>query len=204
MPIALVPNCHAPGGSDGQSLSAQGSEALEDMAFAADADISALDAAARGRENWAGAWRPRVGWWLRSRNDTIGVDISKDHLDAYRMSDGASRRFTNDKAGHQTFLVRLGQPSVRVVYEPTGPYHRTFERRLADAGLAPVKVNPRQARRFAETTGRLAKTDRLDAAMLAKMGALLNLEARPVRSPILNDLKDLHMAREALVKKRTA
>ena len=67
-----------------------------------------------------------------------------------------------------------------------------------------VKVNPRQARRFAEATGRLAKTDRLDAAMLARMGALLALEARPVRSPILNDLKDLHMAREALVKNRTA
>lgn len=124
------------------------------------------------------------------------------------MSDGKSRRFTNDKAGHQTFLVWLGQPGVRpdtrIVYESTGPYHRTFERRLADAGLALVNVNPRQARRFAETTGRLAKTDRLDAAMLARMGALLNSEARPVRSPTLNDLKDLHMAREALVKNRTA
>ncbi len=72
------------------------------------------------------------------------------------------------------------------------------------AGAALVKVNPRQARRFAEATGKLAKTDRMDAAMLARMGALLELEARPVRSPILNDLKDLHMAREALVKNRTA
>lgn len=67
-----------------------------------------------------------------------------------------------------------------------------------------VKVNPRQVRRFAEATGRLAKSDRLDAAMLARMGALLELEARPVRGPVLNDLKDLHMAREALVKSRTA
>lgn len=57
----------------------------------------------------------------------------------------------------------------RIVYEPTGPYHRTFERRLAEAGLALIKFNPRQARRFAEATGRLAKTDRLDAAMLARM-----------------------------------
>jgi len=137
-------------------------------------------------------------------NDTIGVDISKDHLDAYRMSDGESRRFANDGAGHGAFMNWLSQPGVRIVYEPTGPYHRTFERRLANAGLALVKVNPRQARRFAEATGRLAKTDQLDAAMLARMGALLELKARPVRSPILNDLKDLHMAREALVKNRTA
>jgi transposase len=98
----------------------------------------------------------------------------------------------------------VGPCGARIVYEPTGPYHRAFERRLADAGLPLVKVNPRQARRFAEATGRLAKTDRLDAAMLARMGALLELEARPVRNPILNDLKDLHMAREALVKSRTA
>lgn len=138
-------------------------------------------------------------------NDTIGVDISKDHLDAHRMSDGASRRFANDRQGHQAFLKwRDGETGDRIVYEPTGPYHRAFERRLADAGCALVKVNPRQARRFAEATGRFAKTDRLDAAMLARMGAVLDLEARPVRSPILNDLKDLHMAREALVKNRTA
>src|SRR5690606_4449302 len=57
---------------------------------------------------------------------------------------------------------------------------------------------------FAEATGKLAKTDRLDAAMLARMGAVLDVPVRPVRSPILGDLKDLHMAREALVKNRTA
>jgi transposase len=123
------------------------------------------------------------------------------------MSDGAIRRFTNDTVGHRAFMGWLGQietaHDVRVVYEPTGPYHRAFERRLDVAGAALVKVNPRQARRFAEATGKLAKTDRMDAAMLARMGALLELEARPVRS-LLNDLKDLHMAREALVKNRTA
>lgn len=137
-------------------------------------------------------------------NDTIGVDISKEHLDAHRMIDGASRRFGNDKAGHEAFINWLGQADARIVYEPTGPYHRQFEIRLAAAGSALVKVNPRQARRFAEATGKLAKTDRLDAAMLARMGALLELEARPMRGPLLNDLKDLHMAREALVKNRTA
>jgi transposase len=120
------------------------------------------------------------------------------------MSNGASRRFANDRAGHRAFTGWLGQPDMRIVYEPTGPYHRTFERKLAAAGFALVKVNPRQARRFAEATGRLAKTDRLDAAMLARMGTLLDLDARPVRCPILNDLKDLHTARKSLVKSRTA
>lgn len=137
-------------------------------------------------------------------NDTIGVDISKDHLDAHRMRDGKNRRFTNDRAGHTAFVSWLDGTGSRIVYEPTGPYHRAFERRLADAGCLLVKVNPRQARRFAEATGRLAKTDRLDATMLARMGALLDLEARPARSPLLDDLKDLHMARQALVRSRTA
>jgi transposase len=126
------------------------------------------------------------------KHDTIGVDISKDHLDAHRLIDGASRRFANDKTGHKAFLRwRAQKPTERVVFEPTGPYHRAFERALAVAGVAFAKVNPRQARRFAEATGKLAKTDRLDAAMLARMGALL-------------ELKDLHLAREALVKDRTA
>lgn len=138
-------------------------------------------------------------------NDTIGIDVSKDHLDAHRLIDGASRRFANDRGGHKAFLKwRAQTPAERVIFEPTGPYHRAFERALAVACVPCVKVNPRQARRFAEATGKLAKTDRLDAAMLARMGAMLELQARPPRSEIVLELKDLHLAREALVKDRTA
>jgi transposase len=141
----------------------------------------------------------------KMKNDTIGVDVSKDHLDAHRLADGASRRFANDKCGYKAFVKWFAQtPVERVVFEPTGPYHRAFERALGAAGVPFVKVNPRQARRFAEATGKLAKTDRLDAAMLARMGALLELEARPARSEVLLELKELYVAREALVKDRTA
>ncbi|ASV88233.1 transposase family protein (plasmid) [Ochrobactrum quorumnocens] len=75
---------------------------------------------------------------------------------------------------------------------------------MAAANLPQVKVNPRRARRMFEGMGTLAKTDKVDAAMLAKMGSLLKLSPRPVPSPIHNDLKDLHLARAALVKDRTA
>jgi transposase len=139
------------------------------------------------------------------KNDTIGVDVSKDHLDAYRLADGAARRFANTKGGHKALIKWLAEtPSYRVVFEPTGPYHRAVERALGSAGVPFVKVNPRQARRFAEATGKLAKTDRLDAAILARMGALLELEARPARSEVLLELKELYVARDALVKDRTA
>jgi transposase len=135
---------------------------------------------------------------------TIGIDISKDHLDAHRLPGDARRRFDNTPAGHTALIDWIGEVPARVVYEPTGAYHRKLEGRLAAANMPIVKVNPRQARRFAEATGQLAKTDRLDAAMLARMGALLGLEPRPVRTAVLNDLKDLHIAREGLVKDRTA
>jgi transposase len=104
-------------------------------------------------------------------DDTIGVDVSKDHLDAHRMTYGASRRFANDRVGQKAFLRwLLGKPTDRVVFEPTGTYHLAFEHALACADVPFVKVNPRQARRFAKATGKLAKTYRLDAALLARMG----------------------------------
>ena len=135
---------------------------------------------------------------------TIGVDVSKDTLDAHRHPDGDVHRFANDRAGHKALIAWIGDTVERVVFEPTGPYHGALERALADAGLPIVKVNPRQARRFAEATGKLAKTDRLDAAMLARMGAVLELEVRPVQGAAIAELKELHIAREALVKDRTA
>jgi transposase len=136
---------------------------------------------------------------------TIGIDISKDHLDVYRLPDGASRRFDNDAAGHRALIRWLGkQPIARVVFEATGRYHRALEQALGEAGLPLCKVNPKQARRFAEATGKLAKTDRADAAMLARMGAALQPEPRPAPSMNLNELRELHLARQALVKDRTA
>jgi transposase len=135
----------------------------------------------------------------------IGIDISKDTLDVCCLPGGDQHRFDNTNVGHKA-LVRLiaAHHAAHVIFEPTGPYHRALEQALSIAGIAIVKVNPRQARRFAEATGKFAKTDRLDAAMLARMGMVLALEPRPVRNKILSDLKQLHIARDALVKDRTA
>lgn len=136
---------------------------------------------------------------------TIGIDISKDHLDAYRLSDGARRRFPNDRTGLRALRKWLEeQPPERIVYEPTGPYHRLLEHTLLRAGLPLIKVNPRQARRFAEATGKLAKTDRADAALLARMGAVLDLKERALPDESLAHLKELFLARQALVRDRSA
>lgn len=137
---------------------------------------------------------------------TIGIDVSKDHLDAGRHPGGDTVRVANTRKGQTALLRWIGdiKTVARVVFEPTGPYHRTLEDRLASLGVPIIKVNPRQARRFAEATGKLAKTDRVDALMLAHYGALLQPVARPVRSDLQNRLADLVAARRSLMRDRTA
>ena len=137
--------------------------------------------------------------------DTIGVDISKDTLDAYWLSSREHRQFCNDKAGVKALAFWAKKTEVsRVIFEATGIYHRCIETGLAQHGVSFARVNPRQARRFCEGAGQLAKTDRVDAAMLAKLGALLELKADQPKDKTLRDLKQLATAKLALIKDRTA
>ena len=136
---------------------------------------------------------------------TIGVDVSTDTLDVHLHPAGDHRRFDNTPKGFRAILRWIaGTPVARLVFEATGPYHRAFERAMGEAGLPLCKVNPRQAKRFGEAIGQLAKTDRMDAAMLARFGALVEPGVRAAPSKIISDLKDLHVARTALIKDRTA
>lgn len=89
-----------------------------------------------------------------------------------------------------------------MVFEATGPYHGAFERTLS-GHLPLVKVNPLQARRFAQARGTRAKTDRVDAVTLAQMGTALGLQPdRPVPEDQY-ELKELQLARTALIKDHT-
>lgn len=134
-----------------------------------------------------------------------GVDIDKDFLEVALYPAGDCARFANDMKGLRALMKWLAaRPVARIVFEATGAYHRLFERTLAAAGFPVVKVNPRQARRFAEAIGKLAKTDAIDAAMLARMGAALELEPRPIVSETIDRMKELVTARDALVADRTA
>lgn len=135
----------------------------------------------------------------------VGVDISKATLDVHLHPAGIARQFANDANGIKALIGWLGDRDiVRIVFEPTGPYHHRLERRLGDAGLPLAKVNPLQARRFAQAAGAHAKTDAIDAAMLARMGALLTPPVRQITSEAIDDMRELHIARLALIKDRTA
>lgn len=137
------------------------------------------------------------------RQDTIGVDISKATLDAHRLSTGGAAQFSNSPAGLRALRRWIGdQMPDLVVFEATGAYHAALERHFT--GVLPlVKVNPLQARRFAQARGTRAKTDAVDARILAVMGAALELVPDPPEDSNHPDLKELQIARMALIKERT-
>ena len=117
---------------------------------------------------------------------TLGIDISKHQPDVHLHPHGLAQRFANDRKGHARLIawISLRQPT-RIVFEATGAYHRALEMALGKAALPAVKVNPLQARRFAEATGGRVKTDPVDAAMLARYGATMQPAIRPQKTKSL-------------------
>ena len=138
------------------------------------------------------------------KQHTVGIDISKAHLDAHRLADGHSAQFDNDPAGFRALIDWIGTPVECVVYEATGPYHRDLEEALSKAKLPLAKVNPWQARRFAEATGSRAKTDAVDARKLAQLAASLDPRRTPAPSKTQRRLQELQMVRDGLMRQRTA
>ena len=138
------------------------------------------------------------------KQHTVGIDISKAHLDAHRLADGQSAQFDNDPAGFRALIDWIGTPVECVAYEATGPYHRDLEEALSKAKLPLAKVNPWQARRFAEATGSRAKTDAVDARKLTQMAASLDPRRTPAPSKTQRRLQDLQTSGDALIRQRTA
>jgi len=109
----------------------------------------------------------------------VGIDIAKDRLDVAMLS-GETQVFANHEAGHLALVKQLSplQPSC-IVLEASGGYEKPLFQRLLAAKLPVVRVNPRQVRDFARATGLLAKTDRLDAQVLARYAQALEPKIRP-------------------------
>jgi transposase len=135
---------------------------------------------------------------------TIGVDISKGHLDACRWPGGETCRVANDAAGHRRLIHWIGGEVARVAFEATGAYHAAFERALHRADVPCSKLNPARVRRFAQAIGTHAKTDRVDACLIARMGAMVEPAPQGPRPVVIAELHELQLARTALVRERTA
>lgn len=135
----------------------------------------------------------------------IGIDVSKKSFDLYRLPDEHHQIFDNDKEGIKaclkTMKTRL-QPLVAL--ESTGGYERELALALHQAGIPTAVVNPRRIRDFAKACGQLAKTDKIDARMIATYAATLKPPARGVLDVHRQELKALVARRGQLVKMHTA
>jgi transposase len=133
----------------------------------------------------------------------VGIDVAKAALDVFMGSAGTAFTVVNDEVGIRDLVRRL-VPADFVILEATGGLETPVASALAAAGIAVAIVNPRQVRDFARATGRLAKTDRLDAELLAHFGAAVRPEARPLADEQAQALEALVTRRRQLVEMLTA
>lgn len=131
----------------------------------------------------------------------IGVDVCKDHLDATVRPTNESRRFANDSVGIDA-LVAWAAPFTpeRIVFESTGHYQKKAVGALLTASLPAVVVNARQVRDFAKALGQLAKTDPIDAGVLAHFGEVVPTTVRPLESHEIIEFRELYDRRSQLVR----
>ena len=138
-------------------------------------------------------------------NVYIGIDVAKDWLDVAQRPGGEAWRVSSDATGIATLVKRLkGLRPALVVLEATGGLEIPAVAALAAAGLPAVVVNPRQVREFARATGRLAKTDAIDAQVLAQFGEALQPEVRPLPDTATQELSALVARRRQLIEMLTA
>jgi transposase len=134
----------------------------------------------------------------------VGIDVSKEQLDM-ALRPGGIRTMPNNEAGFAKILADLKTVSpTLVVLEATGGLELPLTSALALAGLPVVVVNPRQVRDFAKATGQLAKTDAIDAQVLARFAEVIRPEPRPLPDEQTQALAALVTRRQQLIEMLTA
>jgi transposase len=131
----------------------------------------------------------------------LGIDVSKAWLDAFDAMASKAFRIANDPEAITRLLAAL-PPGSLVVFEATAPHDTALRKALAAMPLRTVRVNPARARDFARASGFLAKTDKIDARMLAAMAAALPPKSEPAFDPERERLASLHRRRDQLVEMR--
>lgn len=130
----------------------------------------------------------------------VGIDVSKAHLDVYVHPQGKQWRSPNSEVGISEIVKTLAAVEVAlVVLEATGGMEQAVTTALSQAGVAVVVSNPRRVRDFAKALGKLAKTDQIDAQVLARYGEAVRPEVRALASEVAKELQDLVVRRQQLV-----
>ena len=134
----------------------------------------------------------------------IGADIGKTFLDILIHERDRYWQIENTKAAINKWIKEIRRFKIqRVVIEATGRYERLFYELLIDAGIPVVIVNPLRVRRYAGAAGILAKTDKVDAKIIAEFGAIMQPEVLPPESKIQRQIKDLLVRRRQIMMMRT-
>lgn len=130
----------------------------------------------------------------------VGIDVSKDSLDVALLPNSQFWSVANNEMEISALIEQLKPfaPTL-IVLEATGGLETLVAASLATANLPVAVVNPRQARDFAKATGKLAKTDAIDAGVLALFGQRIRPEPRPIKDPQLRELTDFLARRKQLV-----
>ena len=130
----------------------------------------------------------------------VGIDVSKDQFDVATQPASKWRSYDNDQRGIGRLVKWLGKLQPRlVVMEATSSYHKQLERELAAADIPCTAVNPRQIRDFAKATGELAKTDRVDAAVIAAFAEAVKPQPRALPDETTLALQALMARRRDLI-----
>jgi transposase len=128
---------------------------------------------------------------VESTDVFVGIDVSMDWLDVSVLPFGDEYRISYGRAEVAELVKRMSDlRPIRIILEATGGYEVEIAAALSDAGLPVCVINPRQSRDFAKATGELAKTDRVDARVLAEFGRALRPPVRPLPDADARQLRE--------------
>jgi transposase len=132
----------------------------------------------------------------------VGIDVGKDRLEVYIHPDGQAFAVANDSGGHRALLARLEGLAVGAIgLEASGGYEQAVMRALAAAGHPVRLLDPARVRAFARALGRRAKTDPIDAAVIARFAGVVD-DRRPAPDPRRRRLRELLALRRAAIEQR--
>ena len=142
---------------------------------------------------------------MDNRSVVAGIDVGKWQLHVHILPVDEAKTFVSDEDGVKELSDWLRCHNVDlVVLEPTGRHHRLAHNCMTADGLAVTLVNPHRSRQFAKATGKLAKTDSVDARLLAELGQVLAPEVVDPSAPEQMELRDLIMVRSKITEHKAA
>lgn len=141
---------------------------------------------------------------IQLQGNNVGIDVGKASLDIYILERDLHWQIDNSEAAIKSLVTRLSRYKLsRIIVEASGGYERLLVEQLASRSLPVVIVQPMQARQFARAHGVLAKTDKIDARMLARFGQAVQPEVRTIPSKKIRYIKDLLARKRQLNEART-